>query len=243
MKKTFIQGTSVLLSAFLLVGCSDGACCEDGVEVLSTLQPNGEERTQEIKKVLVEENSTNEFIIPNLAPKAVAYANDSLEMIKVCACESVQFDASSSYDPDGDDTNLSYLWSDKNDFIINDQSSFEQQYDHQGVYEMTLTVRDDHNATSVDRVCVLVNIDEEYIPLNVHIGGDRNVKAGEKISLFGRAICRNDDLNYAWSVADKLLSTEAVFEHSFEVGEHILTLTIEDSEGNSATDSVVINSI
>lgn len=243
MRNIMIKGTFALLSGFLLVGCSDGACCEDGVEKILTTQPKNENRVEQPKRVLVEDQDPNVFVIPNLKPIAIAYANDSLEMIKLCTFESVRFDANSSYDPDGDDSMLSYVWRDMDHLIVSDQSSFQYTYEKQGVYEMTLVVIDDQLQTAVDRVCVLVNMDEEDIPLSAKAGGDRSVNTGEKISLSAHAMCRYDTLTYEWVREGEVLSTEADFEYVFEVGAHALTLTIKDAEDNIAIDRVVINSI
>ncbi len=101
MQKVFIQGISAVLSTFLLVACSDGACCEDGVIVLSNIQPKGAPMVEDKQtKVIVEEDTSKEPVVVPLAPKAVAHVNCQREMINVCLYEMVKFDADSSYDPD-----------------------------------------------------------------------------------------------------------------------------------------------
>lgn len=242
MKKMLIGGTSVLLSTFLLVGCGAGACCEDGVEVLSDVQPKDTITIEDTKSVIVEERGdSKEFIVQNMAPNAIAHANGSLEMIKISTCQSVHFDAGSSYDPDGNDQNLSYLWSNQNSHIISDESSFDYRYDNKGVYEMTLIAVDEDNLTAIDRVCVLVSMDEDELPLVAKAGGNLEVNLDEKVNLSGRGFCRDDILKYEWKEGDKVLSSDAGFETSFETGKHTLIFTIEDFEGNRAADSVVIN--
>lgn len=235
MKNVFIQGSSVLLSTFLLVGCGDGACCEDGKRVLSD---NGT-----IVKKEEQKNEPKDFEVPNIVPTAIAYANDSLEMIKIATCESVHFDGSSSYDPDGNDQNLSYMWSDMNSTIMSNEKSFTHRYDKKGIYETTLVVTDEQNLTANERVCVLVNIDEDDIPLIARAGEDIEINSDKKVSLSGRGICRDDIAKYEWKEGDNLLSLESSFDISFEAGEHTLILTIEDIEGDKAFDSVTINVI
>lgn len=237
MKNVFIKGTSALLSTFLLVGCGDGACCEDRVRVLTDVQPKGD-----ITVLVEKKNEPKEFIVPNIVPKAIAHANDSLEMIKISTCASVQYDAGSSYDPDGYDQNLSYAWIDIDSNLMSNEKSFSRRYSKKGLYETTLMVKDEQNLTAIDRVCILVNIDEDDIPLIARVSGDLEVNADEKVSLFGRGVCRDDISKYEWRYDDGiLLSSEANFESNFEIGKYTLILTIEDIEGNRATDSVVIN--
>lgn len=243
MKKVLIKGTSAVLAAFLFVGCgSDGACCEEGKTVLLDVQPKGTTTDEPTRTVVFEEkNEPKEFIVPNIAPTAIAHANDSLEMIKISTCETVQYDAGSSYDPDGNDQNLSYLWSDMSSRIVRDESSFKYRYDTKGAYEMTLIVIDEDDLIAIDRVCVLVNIEEEDIPLIAKAGGNMEVTVDEKVSLSGRGFCTDDSLKYEWKEGDEVLSSEAGFERSFEAGKHTLIFTIEDIEGNRATDSMVVN--
>jgi PKD repeat protein len=242
MKNILFGGTSVLLSTFLLVGCGAGACCEDGVEVLSNVQQKSTVSVENTNSATIEERSeTTEFIVPNIPPYAIAHADDSLEMIKISTCQTVHFDADSSYDPDGNDQNLSYLWSNKHSLIVSDERSFNHRYDKKGLYEMTLIVVDEDNLTAIDRVCVLVNMDEDELPLIAKAGGNLEVNSNEKVSLSGRGFCRDDILKYEWKEGTNILSSEAGFESSFETGKHTLLFTIEDFEGNRATDSIVIN--
>jgi len=243
MKKVFIQGISAALSTFLIVACSNGACCENDVNVLSSVQLKGTLGVGDIqtKKVTVDENISKYPVVVPLLPKAVAHANCKREMINVCLYAMVKFDADSSYDPDGDSQDLSYAWSNLESYKISNEKSFVTKYDKKGFYETTLKVTDEQNLTAIDRVCVLVEMDALDVPLIAKAGEDAEVLLNEKVSLSGRGVCRNDDLTYAWREGEILISTEANFERSFEVGEHTLVLTIKDVEGNSAVDSVVIN--
>jgi len=243
MKKIFIKGTSAVLATFLMVGCgSDGACCEEGKTTLLSVKPKGTIIDDDTRTVVLEEKSEpNAFIVQKIAPTAIAHANDSLEMIKISTCKTVHYDADSSYDSDGNDQNLSYQWSDISSGIVSNESSFEYKYKSKGAYEMTLAVTDEDNLTAIDRVCVLVGIDEEDIPLVAIAGGDIEVNTDEKVSLSGRGFCTDDSLKYEWREGDKVLSSESSFESSFEAGKHTLIFTIENLEGDRATDSMVIN--
>ena len=97
---------------------------------------------------------------PMMAPQAIAQVNNNKKIIKASVYQLVRFDAGSSYDPDGNDLNLSYLWTDTNSHKVNNEKTFVRKYDQKGLYEITLTVKDEQNLTTVDKVCVLVGIDE-----------------------------------------------------------------------------------
>lgn len=177
------------------------------------------------------------------APKAIVQVSGNTKITKTATSKLIQFDAKSSYDPDGNDQNLLYRWINMDSNIISDKKSFIHKYDKKGLYETTLLVTDAQNLTAIDRICVLVDIDKNDIPLIVQTGEDQKVNANEKVSLTGRAVCRDDIAKYEWREGEKLLSTKANFTSTFKAGKHTLVLTIEDFKGNKATDSVTISTI
>jgi len=251
MKKIFGYTLSVCMATFMLVGCSgsEGACCESAVNATSNLIQKGiveNNATKKIEKKVenkVEKEKLKTVTIEAIAPIAVAHANGQYKMIKVSTCKIVTFDADSSYDPDGDSENLSYVWSDLDKKVVSTDSSFEKRFSKKGLYEMTLTVTDEQNLTDVDRVCILSGISEMCMPLLADAGEDRVVKAGKKVTLKGRGICRDDIVKYTWKENGKVISTKDSFDTTLSLGEHTLTLIIEDMEGKTAKTTVVVTVI
>jgi len=247
MKKVFVYGLSVCVVTLMLVGCgagSEGACCESpSKESLSIVRKGliDNNATKKIEKI--QERPKKIAIIKPIPPVAVAHANGQYKLIKVSNCESVTFDADSSYDPDGDSEKLSYVWSDLDKKVVSNDSSFKKMFSNKGLYEMTLTVTDEQNLTDVDRVCVLSGISEMCMPLLADAGEDRVVKVGEKVTLKGRGICRDDIVKHTWKENGKVISTKDSFDTTLSLGKHTLTLVIEDMEGNTATTTVVVSVI
>jgi hypothetical protein len=237
MKRIIYIGI-LLVSTLLLVGCgsNEGACCEDEKLILSNITPKGGIVNEPKKTIQVDKTPKP------IAPTAIAHANDNLEVLKISKCQAtVNFDANSSYDSDGNSENLSYLWKDSNAQILSDKDSFTKRFVKKGAYEITLIAIDEDNLTSIDRVCVLVNIDETEIPLVAKVSGNLKIKENQNINLSARAICRDDISKYEWRENDKLLSSDRNFVNNLKAGTHTLTLTIEDNQGNRAVDIVDIN--
>ncbi len=178
-----------------------------------------------------------------LKPRAVACIGKNKKMIKIQTNKLIKFDAKDSFDPDGNSTNLTYQWINKNSSIISQKKSFVYKYDKKGLYEATLKVTDEQKLSSIDRVCILVDIDGHDLPLIAKAQLDQELISNKNVRLNGRAICRDDIVRYQWSEGENLLSTKASFENTFEVGKHIIKLTIEDKKGNKATDEIVVSVI
>ncbi len=228
MEKLFIKGYSLvfltLLASFalLFIGCS-------GQNVKNSLS------NTQLKSEYVDKN-----IMKKIAPQAVASINNSSKILKSKTSKLIKFDAKNSYDPDSDNSTLSYRWVNENLQTISTEKSFVHKYDKKGVYKTTLIVTDAQNLTSIDKVCVLVDMDRDDIPLMVEIQADKVVNANEEASLASRMLCRDDIVKYEWRDGENLLSTKASFTKKFDAGKHKLVLTVEDFRGNKASDSVVV---
>jgi hypothetical protein len=248
MTKLFTNIVSILLLGLFLIGCEDEKCCElDKNKISSTdsknIIKNNEENTL-VDLSLIESNETNtEPLSIPIEPNAIAHIDGQRTVIKTTPCKLLDIDASSSYDPDGDNQKLSYIWTNINGYLLSTKKSFVEKYNKKGFDEITLRVTDEQNLTSIDRICVLAGIDESEIPLIVRVEGEHEVKAGEKTYLKGHGVCRNDIVKYEWREFGLLLSNKQILGVTFGEGEHNITLTIEDIEGNQATDYVIVNSI
>ncbi len=223
MKKVFVQGLSLLSITLFLAGCGGGNVKDSSSLIQSS------------------DIFTNKET--NLAPFAIAYANSNTKIFKSATSQLIKFDAKNSYDPDGNNHSLLYQWIDLNSYTISNSRSFVHKYDKKGLYEITLKVTDSQNLTAIDRVCVLVDIDKNKMPLIIKTIENQNVNANEKVKLESRVVCRDDILKYEWRDGEKLIATKANFTTTFKEGKHTLMLTVVDLNGNKATKSVVINTI
>jgi hypothetical protein len=176
-------------------------------------------------------------------PKAIALIDKNRKIIRTKSCKLIKFDAKDSFDPDGDDKKLKYEWSNTDANTISKNSSFVHKYDKKGIYEATLKVTDEQKLSSIDRVCILVDITKHEIPLIAKAGKDQEVRKHHKIKLNGRAICRDDIVDFEWREGKNILSNKQSFEQNLEKGKHTLQLIIKDKLGNEAIDSVVISVI
>jgi len=231
MKKLFILGLPPLFLTLFLVGCNSGNMKNS----VSSIQSND----SSINKY---DNELNN-LVHKIAPNAIAYVNNDAKIFKGATSQLIKFDAKNSYDPDGNNQNLSYQWIDLNSYTISNNKSFVHKYDKKGLYEITLKVTDAQNLTAIDRICVLVDIDKNDMPLIVKVTKNQKVNVDEAVSLASRVVCRDDILKYEWREGEKLLSTKANFTSTFKTGKHILVLTVVDFNGNKATKSIVINTI
>ncbi len=135
-------------------------------------------------------------VVVNDPPVADAGADQ-----RVSAKESVRFDASKSYDPDG--KIISYLWDfgDRSETKEKSDSFISHSYEKPGTYQVTLTVKDDSGSSSdtvSDQMTVTVND-----PPLADAGEDQRVTAGE-VRFDGNG-SRDPDgkiISYIWDFGD-----------------------------------------
>ena len=82
-----------------------------------------------------------------------------------------------------------------------------------------------------------------YNIINANAGKDKNITIGESVSFSG-ALSSSEDgniISYIWKEGDEILSNEMSFtKDDFTVGTHIITLTVTDDKGRSASDEMVL---
>jgi hypothetical protein len=233
MKKKIATICAGLLTTLLFVGCGstkDNLCCDSEQKSNLTKQPEG---------IKIEPKLEPKSIKPQ--PPVIVLKDD---LFKIKACKTVDIDATGSYDPDSNgDHNLSYLWTDIDGKKVSDKPSFTRYYDHRHVDELTLRVTDEQNLTTIDRVCVLVGIDDSEIPLIARVDGKLDITSGKKTDLEARAVCKDSDeiKRYEWKEANTILSNKATLKRVFPTGNHVLTLTIEEITGDIVTSQVIVN--
>ncbi len=239
-----IKTTVLLAGLFSFVGCG-GECCEDDVSEVKSVTPSGTVTTSTDTPtntvVPATGNIEEKGEVKPIPPIAIVTANGSTELIEVPPCTTVEFSADQSSDPDGPDENLTFSWTSMRACPLDtNSSSFEHKFGTKGLYETTLIVTDEQNLTAIDRICVLVGIEEADMPLIADAGVDVEISADQNVTLSGRAICRDDVANFEWKEGNETISEEAKFTGTLPVGEHTLKLYIEDIAGQKACDSVVV---
>jgi hypothetical protein len=146
--KNVIGTTILIIGMFGFSGCG-GTCCDSPISPNSGLNPN----TNVIEKGNLDpQNSSND---PK-PPVAVATVNESDFNITVKPCEVVYFDANNSTDPDGNISNMSYIWTQQDNYELSDEKAFSYKFKNKGTYEITLTITDEQNLTDTDSLLVIV---------------------------------------------------------------------------------------
>ncbi len=173
---------------------------------------------------------TVRVIVGNSAPVAVARASSGY----VLTLEEVEFNASSSSDPDG---NLaSYSW-DFGDGHGSTGESASHTYADDGTYTVTLTVTDTGGAYGIASITVVVGNRAPHVEFK-----DLRVVTGESVLLDG-SLCYDLDgyiASYLWDLGDGLVYSTANATHVWDSpGSHLATLKVWDDDG--ATNETTFN--
>ncbi len=241
MKKNIIKTTVLVAGLLWFSGCEDTCCTGDSIaskggvtEGVPFIRPvkNIEESGGQVS--VDDKNSTPKTTtIPTLNPDAVANNEDN---VSVTHCEYVDFTDLQEYD-----SNVTYKWTNLDGSTLSDEKEFKHRFSENGLYEVTLTVSDETNATGTDKICLLVGLDEADRPLVADAGVDQVIKNGEKANLSGRVVCNDETVSYSWTYKCKVVSTEADFTtDELSEGKHEFKLTVEDIAGNKTCDTVVV---
>ncbi len=146
--------------------------------------------------------------------------------------DTVQFDASASFDTDG--SIETYEWS-------NGLSGVAPTiiYDEAGIYSVTLTVTDNEGASSTDDVVVTIS-EAVNTPPVADAGPDMTVSVGDTIQFDGSGSFDPDGelVAFSWSNGMTGIMPTAVIN---DVGTFVVTLTVTDNEGATDSDEVVVN--
>jgi len=146
--------------------------------------------------------------------------------------ESITFNASASYDPDG--TIVGYYW-DFGDGTNATGVVVSHSYVDDGYYTVTLTVTDDDGAyDSVSSVKSVLN----RSPVASFTESAETVFTGEVIS-FNASLSYDPDgsvVNYFWDFGDGTNTTGITVEHAYiEDGTYTVILTVTDDDGATST--------
>ncbi|UCG69148.1 MAG: PKD domain-containing protein [Thermoplasmata archaeon] len=153
--------------------------------------------------------------------------------------ETVYFDGSGSYDPDGYIVNYTWYFGDGN-FGYGEYPT--HVYHIPGTYNVTLTVKDDEGATDTD-ICIITVM--EVTPPNqppiADAGSDQTVFEDDVVNFDGSGSYDPDGfiVNYTWDFGDGNFGYGEFPTHIYDTpGSYNVTLTVTDDD--NATDSDVM---
>ena len=235
------------LTAILTIGCNDAKSTRALVDTKALYQVSAsdtliihiEDDGQNGEGS--EDNNTqqNEAEESNQPPEANVTANGHTDFVQVHVGEPVFFSSEGSHDPDG--RIVKYIWTDMDENVLSTDENFTRTFYVPAIYEKTLTVIDDKNASAQRRVCILADITPADIALIAHAGPDVITNTNTHVVIEGRAVCKTGDFSYEWREGEVLLSESAILDHVFTEGEHMVTLKVTDNTtGKYALDSVKI---
>jgi len=152
----------------------------------------------------------------------------------------VQYDASSTIDPDND--TLTYGWNFGDGTTGSAVSGFHT-YTTPGTYEIQLVVTDSKGNTSAISRSILVTAPDNATPVASFTAAPTSGAAPLVVAFNAAASADSDGTidAYQWSFGDggTAVGVNATHEYATE-GAYVVTLTVEDDEGATATESLII---
>jgi len=178
--------------------------------------------------------TSQEVTVGNRSPNATF--TESAET--VYTGEPIIFDASTSFDPDGNITSYSWNFGDGTDAT---GVTVNHAYEHDGVYTVTLTVTDDDGGTASKSATKTVS---NRSPIALFTENATIVDIDELIR-FNASDSYDQDgsiLSYFWDFGDGTNATMCVLlGHAYiENGDYTVTLTVTDDDGASSSVSSTI---
>jgi PKD repeat protein len=173
--------------------------------------------------------STNRLPVADAGPDRTVVLNDT-----------VRFNASGSYDPDG--ALIAYFW-DFGDGSNATGVNVTHRYTKNGIFVVTVTVTDNDGATSSDTCTITVNT-----PPVADAGPDHVCLVGDVVYFNGSGSYDPDGeiLTYQWNFGDGVNATGSTVTHSYaDAGTYTVTLTVTDNlgslDGATCTVTVFLN--
>ncbi len=155
--------------------------------------------------------------------------------------ETILFDASKSYDPDGEIRFYRWNFGDGTSEIL--AMKPQHTYDTPGVYTVTLTVIDDKGTTDTDIIDVVVEGEANKKPI-AYIEAPINGVTGETIVLSGINSTDLDGtiVNYTWYLGENVTLYGPVVTYTYNTpGSYLVTLTVIDDDGEVSDTQIVIS--
>jgi PKD repeat protein len=173
------------------------------------------------------QNEAEATIVVNAAPVAAAGGDH-----RVSIGEAIRFDASRSFDPDGQIT--AYHW-DFGDGTGSSEATVSHPYRNPGTYKVTLSVTDDaglSNSTTSSSIAAVVNA-----PPKAVAGSDRSAAIGEPLAFDG-SVSNDPDghiLTWNWDFGDGSKGSGEKTSYAFaKSGTYKVALTVRDDSGTGS---------
>jgi PKD repeat protein len=207
----------------VLRGCSNGACYETQQEVVceQVSCPNGCSNGE-----CIGEGPVADFIWTPADPKPN---------------QTITFDASLSYDPDG--TIVSYDWN-GDDGILASGITFTHKFPTSGNFKVTLTVTDENDMNaSITKTVTVGNVVVNKPPVADFIAEPESGEAPLQVQ-FDASLSVDADgtiVDYVWSFGDGSTGSGVKVSHTFtSTGFYQVRLTVTDDAGSSSTKEKII---
>ncbi len=153
--------------------------------------------------------------------------------------ETVSFDSSESYDPDGKIDFYRWNFGDGTSEIL--QENPDHNFSRDGLFYVTLTVVDNNGTSSTDVTTIEVG-DVPNLPPTAGISLPSLGNTNEQISFTSTSSDPDgDDLSYLWNIDGKNFSGSSTNYQFNSPGNYVVTLTVSDGEfEDTVTDSITI---
>ncbi|MEW5759794.1 MAG: PKD domain-containing protein [Candidatus Thermoplasmatota archaeon] len=189
-------------------------------------------------------SGTGEYSL-KLSKKNSAPIANAGEDINAMRKEKIQFDCSASYDPDGDE--LYYTWDfDSNDGISSDSNKAKptHTYEKEGIYHVTLKVKDKEGAESMDVLVVTVKNKPPIAKIRI-VNENKTIFVGMPVT-FDASDSSDDEgdvLSYYWDWGDNTSETKSkIVSHTYKKpGRYTVILMVEDGHGGNSTTTLPLD--
>lgn len=186
------------------------------------------------------DDASNCVVPQNQPPVANAGADQSVTDADNNGNESVTLNGSASTDSDG--SIASYVWTESGNQIATGAAPSVSLA--VGTHRIALLVTDDKGATATDSVIIKVIANT---PPHANAGTDQSVtdtdnSGSETVTLDGSASSDPDGTiaSYIWSEEGASIATGVKPSADFQVGKHIVVLTVTDNGNSISADTVII---
>ena len=151
--------------------------------------------------------------------------------------QTVTFDASNSYDPDG--VIVSYEWDFDNDGVADATGVIVSHvFENAGVYNVSLTVTDNDGLQARDYVTVIVG---NVVPIVTISAQPQEGYAPLEVQ-FNCSALGNEPFDYSWDFGDNTTSNLQNVTHTYdEAGNYTAVCTVTDADGDTASASITIH--
>ena len=150
----------------------------------------------------------------------------------------IEFDASGSYDPDGDIDFYRWNFGDGTSEILDITPT--HVYTGEGEYTVTLTIVDNNGTSDMETTTVTITDSPFNQDPVANAGGPYSGNAGNAVSFNGSSSYDNDGTisSYSWDFGDGSTGTGQITTHIYtNEGSYTVTLTVTDDDGATDTAS------